>query len=173
MLTTINDNDAVLDDAELAPLRRFVERECRLLDERRFTEWLDLYAPSATYWAPARHGQASPDNHVSLFWDDKESMTTRVQRLLHPEIHSQIPPSTTVRLVSNFRAVTRGAAAGQDYQVECRFLMVEDRPGSARQSFAGVLHHLLNVQDDATRILHKKVEITDCGHAFHTLTQPF
>ncbi len=169
MLKAISDDAVLLDDARMAPLRRFVEWECRLLDDQRFEKWLELYAPTATYWAPAKRGQASPYDHVSLFWDDKETMQIRVERLLHPEIHSQIPASATMRMVNNFRAV----AAGEDFQVECRFLMVEDRLGSARLAFAGTLHYLLAAQGKNLQILHKRVDLTNCDHAFNALTQPF
>lgn len=173
MLGKINDNDVLLDDAALSPLRRFVEFECRLLDEQRFEDWLTLYLPESTYWAPAKRDQVSPDTYVSLFWDDKEIMQTRVQRLLHPEIHSQIPGSSTVRLVSNFRAMATPGQGQGTAQVECRFLMVEDRLGSPRQSFAGTFNYLLVNDGKAIRIRHKRVELTNCDHAFHTLTQPF
>ena len=127
MLKKIDDSESLLDTAALAPLQRFVERECRLLDEQRFEEWLALYLPEATYWAPATRDNPDPDSQVSLFWDDKETMQTRVQRLLHPEIHSQIPASVTVRLTSNFRAAVAPGGEKDAYQVECRFIMVEDR----------------------------------------------
>ena len=52
MLKKIDDSESLLDTAALAPLQRFVERECRLLDEQRFEEWLALFA-GGTYWAPA------------------------------------------------------------------------------------------------------------------------
>lgn len=173
MLKRIEDDDVLLDAAALAPLQRLVERECRLLDERRYDDWLALYLPDATYWAPATREQRNPDDTVSLFWDDKEIMQTRVRRLQHPQIHSQIPPSATVRLTSNFRAIVADPAAGGDFQVECRFLMVEDRVGSARQLFAGTFHYLLAVESPQMRIRHKRIELTNCDHAFYTLTQPF
>ncbi|AMG90140.1 aromatic-ring-hydroxylating dioxygenase subunit beta [Bordetella parapertussis] len=173
MLKKIDDSESLLDTAALAPLQRFVERECRLLDEQRFEEWLALYLPEATYWAPATRDNPDPDSQVSLFWDDKETMQTRVQRLLHPEIHSQIPASVTVRLTSNFRAAVAPGGEKDAYQVECRFIMVEDRLGSPRQQFAGTFNYLLVQNGAAFRIRQKRVDLTNCDHAFHTLTQPF
>jgi len=173
MLTKIADNEALLDSSQALSLQRFVERECRLLDEQRFEEWLTLYLPEATYWAPASSTQTDPDTHVSLFWDDKETMRTRVQRLLHPEIHSQIPASVTVRLVSNFRAISLADRQRNVYQVESRFVMVEDRFNSARQLFAGTFNHLLVQTGKALHILHKRVDLTNCDHPFYPLTQPF
>ncbi len=61
--------------------------EARFLDERRFEEWLDLYTEDAVYWVPAVADQTDPDNHVSLFYDQKPTMRLRVERLRHPGIH--------------------------------------------------------------------------------------
>ena len=41
-------------------LEAFVLREARLLDERRFADWLALFAEDGVYWVPTLPGQASP-----------------------------------------------------------------------------------------------------------------
>ena len=38
----------------LDELRRFIEHEAELLDERRFDAWCDLYTEDAVYWVPGR-----------------------------------------------------------------------------------------------------------------------
>src|SRR5262249_24925119 len=76
-----------------APLEEFLIHEARLLDERRFREWMELFAEDGTYWVPAAPDQASPFDQASLFYDDRELMKTRVERLEHPRIHVQTPPS--------------------------------------------------------------------------------
>ena len=64
-----------------ADSEQFVEHEVALLDEQRFEEWLNLFADDGAYWVPANPRQESPFNHVSLFYDDKHTLTIRVQRL--------------------------------------------------------------------------------------------
>ena len=44
------------DDAELI---RLVYREARLIDEKRFDEWYELFAEDARYWIPLTRGQKS------------------------------------------------------------------------------------------------------------------
>ena len=113
-----------------------------LLDEQRFEEWLNLFADDGAYWVPANPGQESPFNHVSLFYDDKHTLTVRVQRLRHPAIHSQVPRSKTVRLVANFKLESHDADPSL-YRVISKFVMLEDRPGYDRRLFGGRYTHVL------------------------------
>src|SRR5271154_1286849 len=50
----------------LTEIEPFLYREARLLDERRFEAWRDLFTEDGIYWAPTQHDQASPDEAVSL-----------------------------------------------------------------------------------------------------------
>src|ERR1700692_528934 len=81
-----------------AALEDFIIHEARLLDARRFRDWMELFADDGTYWVPAVPDQTSPFDQASLFYDDRELMKTRVERLEHPRIHVQTPPSRTAHL---------------------------------------------------------------------------
>ncbi len=153
-------------------LRDFIENEADLLDEQRFDEWLALYADDAVYWAPAKPAQSSWLDHVSLFYDDKHIMKTRIQRLKHPMIHCQDPKSNCVRVLSNFK-VEWASDDGEQYRVRSKFIMLEDRPGADRRFYGGRYTHTLRRTQDSVEIVLKKVEITNCDHAFPMLTQPF
>jgi 3-phenylpropionate/cinnamic acid dioxygenase small subunit len=161
-------------EPRLAPadLQQFVEHEVTLLDEQRFEEWLGLFADDGAYWVPAKPGQESPLNHVSLFYDDKHTLGIRVQRLRHPAIHSQVPRSKTVRLVANFKQEIHGADPSL-YRVTSKFMMFEDRPGSARRLFGGRYTHVLRYKSDGLEIVLKRVDLTNCDQSFPALTQPF
>ena len=152
-------------------LRRFIEHEADLLDERRFDDWCDLYTEDAAYWVPAAPGQESWHDHVSLFYDDKATMRIRVQRLNHPRIHCQSPPSRCVRVLSGTRldAVTEDGA----WLVRSKFVMVEDRPGAAQRVFGGRYSHTIVQSGGGLRIRLKRVDLTNCDQSFPTLTQPF
>src|ERR1700761_1516438 len=78
----------------------FLIHEARLLDDRRFREWMGLFADDGAYWVPAAFNQQSPFNHASLFYDDRTLMKTRIDRLEHPRIHIQTPPSRTTHMIS-------------------------------------------------------------------------
>src|SRR6185436_20556026 len=62
-------------------VQAFLFEEARLLDERRFGEWLELYAPDAEYWVPCAWEQKSPKDHVSLFYETKSLLSMRIDRL--------------------------------------------------------------------------------------------
>ena len=156
----------------LDELRTFIEDEADLLDEQRFEDWLALYADDAAYWAPAQHGQQSWLTHVSLYYDEKTTMSTRVKRLRHPMIHCQDPESHCVRVLSNFR-VEHVSADGNEYRVRSKFIMIEDRIGAERRFYGGRYIHTLRRAGDGLQIVLKKVELTNCEQSFPMLTQPF
>jgi benzoate/toluate 1,2-dioxygenase subunit beta len=60
--------------------------EARLLDERRFAEWLDLYESDAVYWMPAWKDDntqtSDPGKEVSLiYYRGRAHLKDRVDRL--------------------------------------------------------------------------------------------
>ncbi len=155
----------------LDELRRFIEHEADLLDERRFDEWCDLYTEDAAYWVPAAPEQESWLDHVSLFYDDKATMRTRVQRLNHPRIHCQSPPSRCVRVISG--ATLDGVTTDGAWLVRSKFVMVEDRPGNPQRVFGGRYAHTIVHDGERLRIRLKRVDLTNCDQSFPMLTQPF
>ncbi len=96
-----------------APFEKFLFHEAALLDARRFREWMALFADDGTYWVPAVPNQDSPFNQASLFYDDRELMKTRVDRLEHPRIHVQTPPSRTAHLIGNIAVEQADEAKGE------------------------------------------------------------
>ena len=76
-----------------AELAKFVVREARLLDEKRFDEWYELFADDGFYWVPAVHGQKDPRLENSLAYEDKFLLKLRVERLKSPQAFSQQPRS--------------------------------------------------------------------------------
>lgn len=163
---------AAIDGALSHDLVRFIEREARLLDARDFKAWHALYSDDGCYWVPASKTHDDPTRYVSLFYDEPLALKTRVQRLLHPEIHSQIPPSSTVRVISNFW-IDRTDQFDADYRIESKFVMLEDRPATPRYVYGGTYTHYLKRVGDSWRIRLKRVDLTNCDQAFPTLTQPF
>ncbi|MGH7154217.1 MAG: aromatic-ring-hydroxylating dioxygenase subunit beta, partial [Acetobacteraceae bacterium] len=71
---------------------RFLYREARLLDEKRWEEWYALFTEDAFYWAPLTRDQPDGVNHTSLAYEDKLLLRLRIERLRrHPP--SQRPAS--------------------------------------------------------------------------------
>ncbi len=69
---------AALDDERA--IERFLIGEVRLLDERRFEDWRELFAEDGRYWVPLKPDQKSPDGESSLFFDDR-----KIMKYMYPE----------------------------------------------------------------------------------------
>lgn len=153
-----------------APFERFLIQEAQLLDSRRFRDWMGLFTDDGTYWVPAVPNQESPFDQASLFYDDRELMKTRVDRLEHPRIHVQTPPSRTAHLVGNI-IVDQGNETTGEYLVSSTFIMVESRDDQQRV-FAGRQHHRLRREGPSFRIVHKRVDLINCDSAFEAMAVP-
>ena len=152
-----------------AELEAFLIHEALLLDQRRFGEWMALFAEDGTYWVPAVPGQQSPLDQASLFYDDRELMRTRVERLEHPRIHVQTPPSRTAHLVGS--VVIEKADAAGECVVGSTVIMVEYRDEQQRL-FAGRQHHRLRREGTSWRIVQKRVDLINCDSAFEAMAVP-
>lgn len=148
---------------------KFLVFEARLLDECRFDDWLALFLPDARYWVPSEPNQESPHNTVSLMYDDRRLLETRVRRLASPRIYSQEPRSRTSRLVTN---VTIENESGSLCIVRSKFMMIEFRRDEQRL-FGGTYYHHLNEVDSEIRIALKRVELVNCDMPLDGLVVPF
>ena len=152
------------------PFELFLIHEAQLLDERRFRDWMALFAEDGTYWVPAVPNQDSPFNQASLFYDDRELMKTRVDRLEHPRIHVQTPPSRTAHIVGSVIVEQADDATGE-YLIGSTFMMVEYRDEQQRV-FAGRQHHRLRRDGASFHIVQKRVDLINCDSAFEAMAVP-
>jgi 3-phenylpropionate/cinnamic acid dioxygenase small subunit len=148
---------------------RFLEHEARLLDEAKFDDWLALFTADAWYWVPSEPNQNNPHDTVSLIYDDRRLLETRVRRLASPRMYSQEPRSRTSRIVAN---ATIEDAEGRAVTVRSKFLMIEYRREQQRL-FAGTAWHRLVQLDGAIRIAWKRVDLVNCDAPLDGITQPF
>lgn len=147
-----------------------VIHEARLLDERRFEEWRDLFADDGHYWVPLKPDQASPDGEPSLFYDDKAIMDVRFERLRHPNIHSQTPPHRTCRIVGNVTVESTDAERGECVVVSN--LMMTDYRMRTPRMFAGRVQHHLRQDASGFKIVLKRVDLINCDDVFELIAVP-
>jgi benzoate/toluate 1,2-dioxygenase beta subunit len=162
--------DAANSRIDRAPFEQFLIHEATLLDTRRFRDWMALFADDGTYWVHAVPDQKSPFTEASLFYDDRELMKTRVERLEHPRIHVQTPPSRTAHLVGNV-VVERANGADGEFVVGSTLIMVEYRD-DAQRLFAGRQSHKLRRDGAGFRIVQKRVDLINCDSAFEAMAVP-
>jgi 3-phenylpropionate/cinnamic acid dioxygenase small subunit len=110
-------------------VERFLYEEAELLDDRRFEDWLALFADDATYEVPlrvAREGQAQTElsERGRMFWDSKETLAIRVQRLRTEYAWAEQPPSRTRHLVTNLRV---GRLRDGEIGARCNLLVYRNR----------------------------------------------
>lgn len=120
--------------------RALLEREARLLDQGRYQDWLELYAPECVVWVPAAATPGDPRREVSVFFDDRARLEDRIFRLGTGAAWSQVPPSRTVRFVSNvepFRTEARTVL-----MVRSNLMLSEFRAGETRTLSAWCAHRL-------------------------------
>jgi benzoate/toluate 1,2-dioxygenase beta subunit len=154
---------------DLHRCEHFLMHEARLLDEAKFDDWLALFTADGWYWVPSEPGQDNPHDTVSLIYDDRRLLETRIRRLASPRMYSQEPRSRTSRLVAN---ITIEHAEGAAATVRSKFLMIEYRRDSQRL-FAGTAWHRLVQPDGAIRIAWKRVDLVNCDAPLDGITQPF
>jgi len=147
---------------------QFLFHEARLLDDRRFREWMGLFTEDGTYWVPAVPAQESPFDQASLFYDDRDLMQTRIARLEHPRMHVQTPPSRTAHLIGNVVADPGGEG---EYRVSSTVIMVEYR-NDRQRLFAGRQTHRLRRDGAELRIVQKRVDLINCDAAFEAMAVP-
>jgi 3-phenylpropionate/cinnamic acid dioxygenase small subunit len=148
----------------------FLVHEARLLDEARFDEWLALFTEDARYWVPSAPDQTSPYDTVSLMYDDRRLLETRVRRLADPRIYSQEPRSRTSRIVTNVSLADADAQGGS--LVRSKFVLIEYRREQQRL-FGGTYFHHLVIRDGAVRITMKRAELVNCDAPMDGLVVPF
>src|SRR5579863_5017205 len=148
---------------------QFLLHEARLLDEAKFDEWLALFTPEAWYWVPSEPDQADPVETVSLIYDDRRLLETRVRRLSSPRMYSQEPRSRTSRIVAN---VTIEEAAKNACTIRSKFMMIEYRREQQRL-FGGTAMHRLVQADSRIMIAWKRVDLVNCDAPMDGITIPF
>jgi 3-phenylpropionate/cinnamic acid dioxygenase small subunit len=147
----------------------FLVQEARLLDDAKFDDWLALFTPDAQYWVPSEPGQQSPHDTVSLMYDDRRLLETRVRRLASPRIYSQEPRSRTSRIVTSVTL----EEAGLDFVVtRSKFMMIEFRRNEQRLFGGSYVHRLIRVEN-ALRIRLKRVDLLNCDAPLDGLVVPF
>jgi len=167
MMTTRAESKATLVDIGI--VERFLVHEARMLDEARYDEWLELFTNDAWYWVPSEPNQKSPRDTVSLIYDDRRLLETRVRRLMSTNSHAQEPPSRTSRIVAN---VTFDASSHEAHLVRSKLMMVEYRLDGQR-IFAATCFHRIVTAGDTFRIASKRVDLINCDAIFEGLIVPF
>ncbi len=134
----------------------FVYREARLLDERKFEEWLGLFSDDGHYWMPAEWMQTDPMLQPSLMYEDVFLLKMRVERLTKPRTFSQKPPSRSLHVLQ----APQVEEIGEVIRTWTPFFYMETR-GDERSHWGAWAKHELVEVGGALKMRLKRVELLD------------
>ena len=141
----------------------FVVREARLLDDKRYAEWLDLWSDDGIYWVPLSPEQSDGIHHNSHLYEDKLLRSLRVERLKSPRAHAQQPPSRAHHLLQ-LPTLEQSDAAEQRHVLRTAFHYAEAQ-GDETIFLVGTVFHHLAVQGGRLVLTLKRVDLLNAEAA--------
>ena len=159
----------------LREIEQFLYREARLLDDRRFEAWLDLFSDDVRYWMPVRttryprrsravvrldpdrgeDDELSKDGELGIFDETKETLSRRVARLDTGMAWAEDPPSRTRHIVSNVE-VEPAEAAGET-RVFSNFVVYRTRGETEQDFYVGARRDTLRRVESGWRIARRTI----------------
>jgi 3-phenylpropionate/cinnamic acid dioxygenase small subunit len=100
-----------VDPALQHAVEQFLYWEAAVLDDRRWSDWLEFFTDDCRYYMPTRYNRTrremdhefSRADEVAHFDDDLASLRVRVKRLLTGQAWAEDPPSRTRHMITNVR----------------------------------------------------------------------
>ena len=147
-------------------VEQFLYKQAELLDTRQWKAWIDLFTDDGIYWMPPDASYKTCDGQPAIFAEDKNLMTVRMNRVLHPDAWSQRPLWETNHVVSNVQI----RKSGKNLVVRSRFHMMELRRDDVRH-FAGSYVHELVKTKTSYRIKLQRVDMANAQAAYDYVLQ--
>ena len=152
---------------DLRTAERFLYTEARLADEHDYDGWEALWTDDGVYWIPAGgRSDLDPTTQMSIAFDNRSRIHTRVAQLKSGKRHSQSPPSSLRRMVTNVELMGED---GGDALVGANFLAAEARTRGTTL-WAGRAEYRLRRVDGGVRMAWKKVTLIDRDRPLFTLS---
>jgi len=148
-------------------IEQFLYHEASFLDRPDLDSWIDLYTADGTYWMPAIPDQEDPENHISLFYDDRVLMEVRRRNFVHPAAASKDYAVRASHIISNVQVTDLEKETGNctvTSNFQC-FLYYRDR----QTPYAGTYTHELVRAGESYKIKSKRVDIINCDAALNTI----
>lgn len=162
-------------DDLIREIEQFLYREARLLDERRFQEWLALFTDDVHYWMAGRSNRypksskaihiSKPElydeddlpkhNELAILDENRDTLSRRIARLDTGMAWSEDPPSRTRHMVNNVE-VTAGASESE-LKVCSNFLVYQNRRETEWNLYVGARRDVLRRVEDTWQIASRRV----------------
>jgi 3-phenylpropionate/cinnamic acid dioxygenase small subunit len=148
-------------------VEQFLYAQSELLDTKQWQAWVDLFTDDGIYWMPPERSYTTWDGKAAIFAEDKNLMTVRMNRVLHPDAWSQRPLWETNHVVSNV-VIEKDTPA--EIVARSRFHMMELRRDDVRH-FAGSYRHTLVKASGGWRIKLQRVDMTNAQATYDYVLQ--
>lgn len=152
-------------DIDLREIEQFIYREARMADASDYDAWEALWTDDAQYWVPV-DGASDPGDHVSVIFDNRSRLHTRLQQLRTGKRYAQLPMSRVARVISNIEVTD---VDGADTRVAASFVLAESRVGNI-EWWAGHLEYRIRREDGELRLVGKKVVLINNDEPIPTVS---
>jgi 3-phenylpropionate/cinnamic acid dioxygenase small subunit len=137
-------------------------REAAFIDQRQWSEWLDLFTDDVQYWIPCWDDDgrptSDPQSEVSLvYYDNRKGLEDRVTRIRSGVSAASVTMPRTCHQVTNIRIVKRD---GDLLEVASAWT-AHSFYGGETKIFYGFYDHRLRRVDDRWRICAKKIIVVN------------
>lgn len=141
----------------------FLSREYELLDERRYTEWLELFSEDARYWMPLarnfRHGHPEDEftrerKDAAWFDEDKTTLSQRIRQIMGGDHWAEEPASRTTHLVAGIRIDSSG---DDEIKVKSRIIVYSNRNDREVQFLVGKRVDMLRRSEKSFLIARREI----------------
>jgi 3-phenylpropionate/cinnamic acid dioxygenase small subunit len=156
-------------------VEQFLYREARLLDERRFHAWLELFTDDVRYWMPGRSNrypkvskaivildperyteeELTKEDELAILDETKETLGRRIARLETGMAWAEDPPSRTRHIITNIEVEPGDAAA--ELKVSSNFMVYRSRSETEQDFYVGARQDVLRHVDGAWKIARRKI----------------
>jgi len=156
-------------------VEQFLYREARLLDERRFHEWLELLTDDVRYWMGSRSNRypksskaiaiLDPDryveddltkeNELAILDETKQTLSQRVARLDTGMAWAEDPPSRSRHLITNIEVEPGDTAS--EVRVHSNFMVYRSRAETEQDFYIGARRDVLRRVASAWKIATRKI----------------
>jgi 3-phenylpropionate/cinnamic acid dioxygenase small subunit len=144
---------SVATSVDIRSVEKFVYLEARLADEHDYDGWEALWTDDAVYWVPVDGEGGDPLTTMSIVYDNRSRISTRLQQLRTGKRYAQAPQSKLRRIVSNVEILDR---EGTDLVVGANFVLLESREAFT-EVWGGRTTYRLREEGDGFRLAYKKV----------------
>jgi len=156
-------------------VEQFLYREARLLDDRKFHDWLTLFTDDVRYWMASRTNRypksskaiaiLDPDRYVeddigredelAILDETKETLSGRVARLDTGMAWAEDPPSRTRHMISNIEI--EAGDVDSELRVYSNFIVYRSRAETEQDFYVGARQDVLRRVDGEWKIAHRKL----------------